>query len=294
MSDYVIISDSTCDLNDELVAKWDVKIQPMSFRINNAEYKNYFGERDLSLKEFYDFMRKGDIATTSQLNVIDVEAFFRPYLEKGQDILCVAFSSGLSGSFNAIRLVKDNLLEVYPERKICVIDSLCASSGEGVLLYRAVRNRKKGLSILDNASDLDSFKFKIRHWFTVGDIDTLRRGGRLSNSTAFVAKMLKIKPVLKADNEGHLIAVYKKIGRKQALNQLIDSSIAGYDVENENITIISHADCEEDAIYVKNALEAKYKELGVHSDIYITKIGPVIGAHAGPGTVAVFTVGDKR
>ncbi len=294
MCNYVIVSDSTCDLTDELTSKWDVKIQPMTFRINDNEYKNYFDERDISLKDFYDKMRAGNNASTSQLNTVEVEDFFRPYLKEGKDILCIAFSSGLSGSYNSIRIAKDLLLEEYPERKIIIVDSLCASAGEGLLVYEAAKNRNKGLSLEDNAKNLEEFKFKIQHWFTVYDIDTLRRGGRLSNSTAFVAKMLNIKPVLNVDNEGHLQAIYKKVGRKVAMRQLIDSTIAGYNKMEENITIISHADCKEDAELLKNMLEKAYVNEGIKSEIYITKIGPVIGSHAGPGTLALFTVGHKR
>lgn len=294
MNNYVIISDSTCDLSDELVAKWDVKIQPMTFRIDNKEYKNYFDEREMSLKTFYNLMRDGLVATTSQLNVVEIENFFRPYLEAGQDILCIAFSSGLSGSFNSIRIAKEQLLEEFPNRKIEVVDSLCASAGEGVLVYEACKKRQEGLSIEENSKHLDEFKFKIQHWFTIYDIDTLKRGGRLSNSTAFVAKMLNIKPVLNVDNEGHLQGVYKKIGRKVAIRQLVDSTLAGYKKDEENITIISHADCEEDATYLKELLEKAYQEEQIKSEIYITKIGPVIGSHSGPGTLALFTIGYKR
>lgn len=294
MSDYVIISDSTCDLTDELVKDWNIEIQPMTFRVNGNEYKNYFDERELPLKEFYDFMRQGQIATTAQLNVIDVEDFFKPYLEKGLDILCIAFSSGLSGSYNAIRLAKDELLEQYPNRKICVVDSLCASAGEGLLVYQAVCNKNNNMSLEENANHLDKFKFKIRHWFTVDDIDTLKRGGRLSNASVFVAKALKIKPVLNVDDEGHLKAIYKKIGRKMAIRQLVDSTIIDYDKTQDYITLISHGDCLEDAEYLKQLLEDAYKKNDINSKIYISKIGPVIGAHSGPGTLALFTVGSKR
>lgn len=294
MDNYVIISDSTCDLTQELTDELDVLIQPMTFQIQGKEYKNYLDEREMPLKDFYDLMRKGEIGKTAQLNILEIEDFFRPYLEKQENILCIAFSSGLSGSFNAIRMAAEELLEEYPNRKIMIVDSLCASAGEGVLVYQAVKNRTNGMSVEENAAMLERFKFKIRHWFTVDDIDTLRRGGRLTGAKAFAAKMLNIKPVLNVDNDGHLKAIYKKVGRKMAIRQLVDSTLAGYDKTEEFITIISHADCEKDAIELKRLLEEAYQKNGIISQIIITKIGPVIGAHSGPGTLALFTVGDKR
>lgn len=294
MKDYAIISDSTCDLTDDLAREWNVEIQPMIFRIKNKEYRNYLDERELPLKNFYNMMREGEVATTAQVNVIDAINFFRPFLEQGKDILCIAFSSGLSGSVNSIRLAKSTLEEDFPERKIMIVDSLCASAGEGLLVNRAVLNRKNNLSVEDNAKDLETFKFRIKHWFTVDDIDTLRRGGRLSNSKALVAKVLNIKPVLNVDNEGHLQAVYKKVGRKVALRTLVECALKGYATDDNYITLISHADAYEDALFVKGLLEKVYQENNIKSEIYISSIGPVIGAHAGPGTIALFTVGDKR
>lgn len=294
MDSYVIISDSTCDLTQEMADKLNVLIQPMTFQIQEKEYKNYLDEREMPLSDFYSLMRKGENGKTAQLNILEIENFFRPYLEKNENILCVAFSSGLSGSFNAIRMAAEELLTEYPSRRIFVVDSLCASAGEGVLVYQAAVNRTKGMSLEDNAAMLEKFKFKIRHWFTVDDIDTLRRGGRLTGAKAFAAKMLNIKPVLNVDNDGHLKAIYKKVGRKMAIRQLVDSTLHGYDKTEDYITIISHADCEDDAAQLKLLLEEAYQKEGIASQIFITKIGPVIGAHSGPGTLALFTVGEKR
>lgn len=294
MGDYIIISDSTCDLSQQMADELGVPIQPMTFTINHKEYKNYLDERELSLVDFYNFIKEGQMGTTTQLNMVDIINFFTPYLEKGLDILCIAFSSGLSGSCNAIRMAKDELLEQYPNRKILVVDSLCASAGEGLLIYQAVNNKNAGMDIESNANALDKFKYKIRHWFTVDQLDTLRKGGRLSGTAAFAAKLLNIKPVLNVDDDGHLKAVYKKVGRKMAIRQLVESTISGYDKTQEYITIISHADCEEEANKLKALLETAYKENNITSKIIITKIGPVIGSHAGPGTLALFTIGDKR
>lgn len=294
MTDYVIISDSTCDLTQEIVDECNVHIQPLTFQIQNNEYKNYLDEREIKLSDFYDLMRKGEMVSTAQLNSVEVQNFFEPFLQKNLDILCVAFSSGLSGTYNSIRLASEELLEKYPGRKICIVDSLCASGGEGVLVYQAIVNKENGFSLEENFEHLESFKLKIRHWFTVDDIDTLKRGGRLTGAKAFAAKMLNIKPVLNVDNEGHLKAVYKKVGRKVAIRQLVQSSMDGYDKTGDFITIISHADCEADAQTLKNMLTKEYQQNGINSRIIITKIGPVIGSHSGPGTLALFTIGANR
>ncbi len=294
MDNYVIITDSTCDLTQELVDEMNIHVQPMTFTIKNKEYKNYLDERELSLDDFYSMMSNGEMAKTAQLNINDIKEFFKPFLEDGKDILCVAFSSGLSGSYNAIRLAAEDLLEDYPDRKIRVVDSLQASSGEGLLVITACKNKENGMSLDENADNLEICKHNVRAWFTVSQLETLRRGGRLSNAAAFAAKLLNIKPVLHVDAEGHLKAVYKKMGRKMALKQLIESSLEGFDNSKGNLTLISHAYCEEEALKVKEMLEKAFNENKIKSDIIVCKIGPVIGAHSGPGTIAVFTFGDKR
>lgn len=291
---YVIISDSTCDLSPEVQKELDVKFMPLSFRIENKEYKNYFDEREMKLKKFYELLKAGSVATTSQLNIIDIENYFRKYLLKNQDIMYICFSSGLSGTFNAARLAKQELEEEFPLRKIEVIDSLSASSGEGLLVYQAHVNRKAGMSMRDNVSFCETYRYRIKHWFTVDDIDTLKRGGRLTPSKAFLAKILNIKPILNVDNAGHLQAVSKKSGRKAALRQLVANTMADIELDETFPTFVTHAECIEDAQIVKAMLEEEYKARGINSPIYITKIGPVIGAHSGPGTLAVFTVGSER
>lgn len=294
MDNYVIITDSTCDLSQDHVDRMNVYVQPMTFTIKNKEYKNYLDQRELSLDEFYKMLDEGEMAKTAQLNINSVKEFFKPFLEDGKDILSIAFSSGLSGSCNAIRLAIEELLEEYPERKIRLVDSLQASAGEGYLVIEAYNNKKNGMLLDDNADKLEKDKLHIRAWFTVSQLETLRRGGRLSNSAAFAAKLLNIKPVLHVDDEGHLKAVYKKMGRKMAMRQVVSSSIEGYDKNNEHLTIIVHAYCEDEALKLKEMLEEAYKENGITSDIVICKIGPVIGAHCGAGTLAIFTYGDRR
>lgn len=293
MDNYVIITDSTCDLTDELAKSLDINVQPMTFIIDNKEYKNYFDEREMPLSEFYSEMRKAKIAKTAQLNIVDVENYFRPFLEKGLDILNICFSSALSGTYNAMNLAKEELLEEFPDRKIFIVDSLNASTGEGILAYSAALNKKNNMSLEDNVNYCEELKKRIRSWFIVDDLDTLKRGGRLSGATAFAAKLLNIKPVLRVNETGHLENVYKKRGRKASINQLIESSIDNIDANYNGYTFVSHADSYDDALIVKNKLQEKYDELNIKSEIIIAKIGPVIGAHSGPGTIAIFTVGKK-
>lgn len=291
---YVIISDSTCDLTPELVGELKVKFMPFTFRIKGKEYSNYFDEREMKLKKFYEMLKEGEVATTSQLNVVFIQHYFRKYLKKKQDILYISFSSGLSGTFNSARLAIDDLKLEFPERTIEVMDSLCASAGQGLLVYQAAMNRNAGMSLRDNLSYCETYKKRIRHWFTVDDIDTLKRGGRLSASKALIAKVLNIKPVLNVDDGGHLQAVSKKAGRKSAIRQIVNNSIENIEIEEEFPTFISHANCLDEAMHAKELMEKLYEEKGVKSKIIITNIGPVIGAHAGPGTLAIFTIGDER
>ncbi len=294
MANYIIVSDTTCDLPVELVLTLGVKFLPLSFTVDGTTYKGYLDEREYKLSNFYNQMRDGKTPTTSQVNIYDAEQYFKKYLSQGLDILCITFSSALSGTHNSFRIAAENMKTEFPERTIEIVDSLCACSGEGILVYQAAKNRREGMSLRDNKSYCEHFKHYVRHWFTVDDLDTLVRGGRLTASKAMIAKALKIKPILNVSEEGKLQAVTNKLGRKSAIKELIAESLQGIELEYEFPTFVSHADCPEDAEYAKKILEEEYKKLGIKSKIYIAKIGPVIGAHAGPGTIAIFTVGDKR
>lgn len=289
---YVIITDSTTDLTIDLINKLELNVMPLTFTLDNKEYLNYPDQRELTNKEFYDALRNGSMATTSQLNIVDIVKYYEEFLAQGLDILSVVFSSGLSGSFNAVRLAKDELLEKYPERKIVIIDSLCASMGEGLFAYYAAKNRLDGMSIEENERFLLDNVYHLAHWFTVSDLDFLRRGGRLSNASAFVAKVLKINPVLNVDNQGHLVGRIKKIGRKNAINALIDKFDKTALKDKKQVVFISHGDCLNDALYVRDCLMKKYSDC--ISQIEIGEIGPVIGAHSGPGTLALFFLATER
>ncbi len=290
MRDYIIITDSTTDLPASYAKENNLVVIPMKFNLDGTEYLNYLDEHEMSNKDFYDAERAGKIAKTAQLSQFDIESVYRKYLDLGYDILGIGFSSGLSGTFNSMRLAKEELEEEYKDAKIVIIDSLCASLGEGLFVYYAVENKKKGLNITENGDNLLHLRPHLCHWFTVSSLETLRRGGRVSNITAFVADTLNIKPVLHVDDAGHLIAMRKTMGRKRSLIALVDRLVETINRDEPQMIMIGHGDCLEDANFV--AQEVK-KHIEV-KDVLINCIGPVIGAHSGPGTLALFFVGSKR
>lgn len=294
MKDYIIISDSTCDLTDEITKEHNVPIIPLTVIMDKNEFPYSFDQKNINLKDFYQSMREGLVATTAQVNVLDAEKFFRQYLDKGLDVLYICFSSGLSGSFNSARLASENLKSEYPNNEVIVIDSLCASAGEGVLVLQAVQNKKNGMSFHENAKAIENIKLRVSHWFTVETVEYLRRGGRLSNSKAIIAKVLGIKPVLDVDNNGKLQPITKKHGRNQSLNELVTRTVETISYDDEFTTIVCNADCPNEAEKVKVELENAYKEKNIKSSVIVTPMGPIIGAHAGPGTVAVFSIGKGR
>lgn len=287
---YVIFTDSTTDLPVDFVNTNNIKVIPMKFIIEGKEYKNYLDEREMKAKDFYDLERKGVIAKTAQLTTFEIVEAYKEELEKGNDILAIGFSSGLSGTFNSMRLAKEELEEEYKDRKILIIDSLCASMGEGLFVYYANLYKNEGLSLEENYQKLLELRPHLVHWFTVENLDTLRRGGRVSNVTAFIANALNIKPVLHVDNEGHLIAMMKKIGRRRSVLALLDKMLETIDNKKPQMIMIGHGDCLEDATFLANEIK---KKIDV-KDIMINNIGPVIGAHSGPGTLALFYVGKER
>lgn len=288
MKNYVIFTDSACDIPVETLKKWNVSFVSLSFVFDGDEkcYSNY----DLPSKEFYNRMRKGAVAKTSAINVDTFKESFEPELEKGNDVLYLGFSSGLSGTFNAARIAAEELLEKYPDRKIIAVDTLSASAGFGMLLFLTVEEKNKGASIEEAAQFAEETRKNLCHWFTVDDLEYLKRGGRISPTVAFVGGVLGIKPVLHMDNEGHLINKFKVRGRKNAIKALADKlGELGLDVQKGPI-FISHGDCPEDVEYLKQLIMEKYgADVGIVADV-----GPVIGAHSGPGTLALFFLGKER
>ena len=290
MSNYVIVTDSSCDLPAHLVEELELHTVPLAFLFGEKTYYNYPDNREMSPKAFYDRLRAGEMATTNAINVGQVTDFLTPFLEEGKDILILSFSSGLSTSFNSYSIAAQDLAEQYPDRTIRVIDTLCASLGQGMLVYQAAQLRQAGKSLDEVAQWVEDNKLRQCHWFTVDDLFFLKRGGRVSAATAVVGTMLQIKPVLHVDNEGHLIPVSKVRGRKQSLDALVKRMEETAQEPAGQMVFISHGDCLEDARYVERQVREK---LGVQQ-VEVGYIGPVIGAHSGPGTVALFFLGKER
>ncbi len=292
MNDYLILTDSTTDLPNDLAMKLGIEVASLKFIINGKEYTNYLDERELSSKEFYNLVREGAMPKTSCVNVEEYENIMRPYLEKGQDVIYFAFSSKLSGTFNSFLLAKQSLEEEFPDRKIIGVDTLSVCSGEGLIVYLACQQKAKGLTIDELEIWAKENIMTINQWFTVDDIDHLKRGGRLSNAAAFVAKLLRIKPILCCNDTGHLVAVKKAKGRKNSIEILCDKFINNYEYRDGEPFFITHADCESDAKVLENMIKSKYT--GNLGEIIINSLGPVTGGHTGPGALTIFFRGKYQ
>ena len=288
--DFAIFTDSSADLGEDLVREMDIQVLPLSFTIQDRTYHNYPDNHELSPHTFYKMLREGQTATTAAVNVEQYLQALEPQLQAGRDVLVLAFSSGLSATYNSSAIAAEELREKYPERKIYTVDTLCASLGQGLLVWLAAKERAKGKTIDEVRDWAVAHKLSICHQFTVDDLHFLKRGGRISSTTAFVGSMLQIKPVLHVDDEGHLINIAKARGRQASLKALVDKmEKTAIDPAHQTV-FISHGDCLEDAQMVADLVKER---LGV-PEVYLNPIGPVIGAHAGPGTVALFYVGTER
>lgn len=283
---YVLFTDSACDILPEILTEWNVRMIPLAFLFTDTgrEQKDH----EEPIKEFYSAMRAGRVAKTSCVNEEAFESAFTPILEAGQDILYLGFSSGLSATCENGKKVAAALAKKYPERKIRAIDSLAASAGEGLLLYLGVKNRDAGMTLDENADALENDKLHICHWFTVDDLVYLKRGGRVSAATALLGTALNVKPVMHVDNEGHLIKITQVRGRKKSIRKMAE--MLGETILPDSPVFISHGDCLEDAETLKDIIE---KEFGRQVQL-ITYVGSVIGAHSGPGTLALFFRGRER
>lgn len=288
MSNFVIYTDSACDIKRELLDKWGVQSCPLCFRFDGED--KIYSNDDMECSEFYNKMRGGAVAKTAAVNPDAFIEAFEEALGEGKDVLCLAFSSGLSTTYNSARIAGESLKEKYPQRKIKVIDTLAASAGEGLIVYHAVKWRDEGADIDTVAERVLALIPKLCHWFTVDDLVYLKRGGRISAAAAFFGQMLGIKPVLHVDNEGHLIPVQKVRGRKTSIETMAQKYAELAEDKSAGTVFISHADCEKDALALAAILKEKH---GVEVEL-ITDVGTVIGAHAGPGTLALFFVGTER
>ena len=290
MSDFIILTDSSADLSGEMAQAADVQVLPLTFTIGGADYHNYPDNREMDPHLFYQRLRAGEVATTAAVNMNQYVEAIEPLLQAGRDVLVLAFSSGLSATFQSSKLAVEELSEKYPERKLYTVDTLCASLGQGLILYLAAGLQKQGKSIEEVRDWVEANKLHICHWFTVDDLMYLKRGGRVSAATAVVGTMLQIKPVMHVDDEGHLINVSKARGRKASLDALVKKVGETATDPASQTMFISHSDCEADARYVADQIQVKYGA----KEIILNYIGPVIGAHTGPGCVALFFVGGTR
>ena len=289
MNEYVITTDNNADLPESYYKEHGVGCAYLSYSMDGQHYSH---ENFLPVEEFYAKMRAGSLPTTAQVNPSEVKELFEPYLKEGKDILHIAFSSGLSGTYNSCRIAAEDLTEDYPERRIIVVDSLAASLGQGLLVYLAQKMKEEGADLETTAKWTEDHKKNIAHLFTVDDLNHLYRGGRVSKTTAVLGGMLNIKPVLHVDNEGKLIPVGKVRGRKKSILELVslmDQKIGSYKDTCDTI-FISHGDCKEDAEFLSAKIKEKYQ---IKTEI-INHVGATIGAHSGPGTLALFFVSDVR
>ena len=286
MAEYVLITDSACDILPEKLQEWKVELirLPYLFTDDGKELL----DNDQPMKEFYNEMRGGRVAKTSGVNENTFATVFTAFLEEGKDILYLAFSSGLSVTCENGKKVAAQLAEKYPDRTIRVVDSLCASAGQGLFVYLAVQNRDRGMDVNENADAMENDKLHICHWFTVEDLKYLKRGGRVSAATALLGTALNVKPVLHVDNEGHLIKMTQVHGRKKSIRRMAE--MLGETILEDTPVFISHGDCLEDAELLAKILKEEY---GRETNL-ITGIGSVIGAHSGPGTLALFFRGTER
>ncbi|WMJ21964.1 DegV family protein [Paludicola sp. MB14-C6] len=289
INNYSIITDVTCDLPQDYLKKNKITTMPLTYTMDEVEYDGT-AERSLHPTDFYAKLRSGTMAKTAQVTPDKAKEYFKPELEKGNDILYIGFSSGLSGTFQSVTIAKSDLDEEYPDRKIIVIDSLCASLGQGLLVDYAVNQKAKGKSIDEVAKLVEDIKLRVCHYFTVEDLNHLHRGGRVSKTSAVIGSILGIKPVMHMDNAGKLIPIGKVRGRRQSLDALVEKMGTKLSDYKNDYVFISHGDSQKDAEYVASKVKEKFS---IKTQI-INYVGPVIGSHSGPGTIALFFIGANR
>ncbi len=287
MKNYVILADSACDIKKELLKDWGVKTAELSFMFGDDQ-KVYLNS-EITAKEFYDEMRRGRTAKTSAINTYTFIEFFENELKNGNDVVYIGFSSGLSTTYNSAAAAAEELNAKYNDNKVYTVDSLSASAGYGLLVFLAAKQKEKGMTAEELVSFVEKTRLKIAHWFTVDDLVYLKRGGRISPTVAFVGGVLGIKPVLHMDNAGHLVNVTKVRGRRAAIAALAEK-LKTADLSAAQTIYISHGDCIEDAEALAKIIKSEYKR----KVEVITDVGSVIGAHSGPGTLALFFVANER
>jgi DegV family protein with EDD domain len=290
MRDFVLMTDSCCDMTAELADELELTVLPLSLQMGEQTYRNYLDGRELGFHDFYEQLRGGALSTTSAISVGDFQEQMRPILEQGKDILCISFSSALSTTYQSAVIASEDLKEEFPDARIFVVDSRCASLGQGLLVYLCAQEKRKGRSIEELRDYAEATRGSVVHWFTVDDLNHLKRGGRVSAAAALFGTMLSIKPVLHVDDEGRLIPMSKARGRKASLLALVDKmGETAIDPRHQTV-FISHGDCLADAQFVAEEVRRRFGT----EDIRINFVGPVIGNHSGPGTLALFFLGTAR
>ncbi len=287
---YIIMTDSSCDLPDALAKELELAVLPLTVMVDGKERRNMLDESDVTYEEIYKRLRAGEVCTTSAVNVAAFEAEMEGLLKSGHDILYIGFSSGLSATYNSGETAARSLRDKYPERKLYTVDSLSASLGQGLLIYHAVMKKREGKTIDEVRDWTEANKLHLCHMFTVDDLMFLKRGGRISGATAAIGTLLNIKPVMHMDDAGHLVALYKTTGRKKSLKALVDRMAELAINPSEQTVFITHGDCIIDANYTADLVTERF---GV-KNIVINHVGPVIGSHSGPGTIALFFLAKER
>ena len=283
---FKIITDSCCDLSAEMLAELEIGVAALSLEMDGRAY----AEGEMSPAQLYAHLRNGKLPKTSAVNPDGWAAVMRPALQEGRDVLVLAFSSALSATYQSAVIAAEELREEFPDRKLLVIDTLCAAVGQGLLVHTAAKLRSQGKTIDEVAAWVEAHKLNVCHWVTVEDLMHLKRGGRVSAATAVVGTMLSIKPILRVDDEGRLDNCGKCPGRKAALNHLLDRMAETFAPEIDDTVFIGHGDCAADAEYLANAVRERF---GV-KNVYINYIGAVVGTHTGPGVATIFFYGKNR
>ena len=286
---FAIVADSACDMPASYYQEKGVELIKLGFMMNDVNYEGEDGE-SISEKEFYKLLREGSMPTTYQVTAEAAKPHVEKYLQQGEDVLILVFSSALSGTANSLVMAAKELSEVYPKRKIRVVDSLCASMGEGLFLDYVVKKADTGATLEETADYAEGLKLNICHFFTVDNLFHLKRGGRVSTATAVVGSVLQIKPIMHVDNQGRLIAIGKAMGRKKSLMTLLDNLFEVAELGEDDPIFISHGDCIEDVEWTKKQILARKPD----AKSMVNYIGAVIGSHSGAGTVAIFCKGKNR
>ena len=286
MRDFVILTDSCCDLPAALAEELNIQVAPLTVSLDGTDYRNYLDGREIGFHEFYEKVRGGAMGTTSAVSVGSFQEKMRPILAAGKDVLCLNFSSGLSTTYQSAVIAAEDLKAEFPDGKVYVVDSLNASLGQGLFVWLCAREKAAGKTIEEVRDYAEAMKGRVKAWFTVDDLNHLKRGGRISAATAMFGSMLSIKPVMHVDETGHLVAVSKARGRKASLLALVDQMEELAENPGEQTVFISHGDCKADADFVAEEIRRRFGT----KDIIIHYVGPVIGSHTGCGVVALFFV----